>query len=414
VSHGVLVALTGDLEQATVTGVDAARDLVVVRRCADIAELVAAALAGLGSVAVVDAGFAPDRSLVTRLAQAGTSTVVVCESADQQRYASIGASAVAADEGVAAIVAAVSAAAAAVPTTVAEITEQAQPTAQGQAPGGLAVVWGPAGAPGRTTVAINLAAEIAASGQRVLLIDADLWGAAIAPSLGLLEESAGIAAAVRAADQGTLEPASLRRLCTQVNDNLLVLPGLPRSSRWREVSGAGIDAVWDPARRLADWVVVEAGVWVPDDDRVGGFDAVLGARRNAVTASAMAAADALVVVGAAEPIGIQRLVQTLLDLDGRPEVSARRHVVVTRVRSEAAGPRPADSVREALHRFAGIEDVLIVPDDRPALDKACLAGATLTEMAPRSPAREAHAALAERLTGVVAPAGSRRRRRRRS
>lgn len=411
-SHGVLVALTGDLEQATVAGVDAARDLVVVRRCADMAELVAAALAGLGSVAVVDAGFEPDRSLVARLAQAGTSTVVVCESDDLQRYGSMGAAAVAADEGVAAIVAAVGAAAAAVPTSIAEIAAAAEPTPPERPPGGLVVVWGPAGAPGRTTVAINLAAEIAAAGQRALLIDADLWGAAIAPSLGLLEESAGIAAAVRAADQGTLEPTSLLRLCAQVNDNLLVLPGLPRSSRWREVSGAGIDAVWAPARRLADWVVVEAGVWVPDDDRVGGFDAVLGARRNAVAASAMAEADALVVVGAAEPIGIQRLVQTVLDLDGRSEVPARRHVVVTRVRSEAAGPRPADSVREALHRFAGVDDVLIVPDDRPALDKACLAGATLTEIAPKSPAREAHAALAERLTGVAAPSRSRRRRRR--
>src|SRR5690606_591734 len=147
-------------------------------------------------------------------------------------------------------------------------------------------------------------------GQRVLLVDADVWGAAVALSLGLLEESAGLAAAVRAADQGTLEPASLLRLCAQVSDRLLVLPGLPRASRWREVSGAGIDAVWTPARLIADWVVVEAGVWVPDDDRTGGFDAVLGARRNAVTASAMADADALVVVGAAEPIGIQRLVQT--------------------------------------------------------------------------------------------------------
>ena len=101
----------------------------------------------------------------------------------------------------------------------------------------------------------------------------------------------------------------------------------------------------------------------------------------------MAAADALVVVGAAEPVGIQRLVQTLLDLDGRDGVPARRQVVVTRVRADAAGPRPDDSVREALHRFAGVDDVLLVPDDRVACDKAGLAGASLAEVAPRSPAR---------------------------
>uniref|UniRef100_UPI003B3B87B7 AAA family ATPase n=1 Tax=Pseudactinotalea sp. TaxID=1926260 RepID=UPI003B3B87B7 len=310
--------------------------------------------------------------------------------------------------------AAAGAAAAAVPATVAELVDEPSPAAQERPPGGLVVVWGPAGAPGRTTVAINLAAEIADSGQRALLVDADLWGAAVAPSLGLLEDSAGIAAAVRAADQGTLDESSLGRLRAQVNERLHVLPGLPRASRWREVSGAGIDAVWAPARRLADWVVVEAGVWVPDDDRTGGFDAVLGQRRNAVTSSAMADADALVVVGAAEPIGIQRLVQSLLDLDGRSGVPTRRHVVVTRVRSEAAGPRPADSVREALHRFAGVEDALIVPDDRSACDKACLAGATLTEVAPKSPARLAITSLAEAITGVPSAQRSRRRRRART
>src|SRR5690606_35205924 len=153
------------------------------------------------------------------------------------RYTALGASAVAADEGVGAIVAAVGAAAAAVPATVAAIAEEPPPPQEERTPGGMVVVWGPTGAPGRTTVAINLAAEIAASGQRVLLVDADVWGAAVAPSLGLLEESAGLAAAVRAADQGTLEPASLLRLCAQVSDRLLVLPGLPRASRWREVSG---------------------------------------------------------------------------------------------------------------------------------------------------------------------------------
>lgn len=410
-THGVLVALTGDLEQAVVAAVDRTRDLVVVRRCADVAELAGAALAGLGSVAVVVAEHEPDRSLVARLAQVGTATIVVCAASDRDRYSAMGASVVADDGGAEPIVAAVAAAAAVLPTVPDEPAGRILPEAEGR-PGGMVVVWGAHGAPGRTTVAVNLAAEIAAAGSPTLLVDADVWGASIASSLGLLEESAGLTAAVRAADQGALEPATLQRLCARVSDRLLVLPGLPRSSRWREVSGAGIDAVWEPCQRLADWVVVEAGTWVPDDERGSGFDAVLGPRRNAVTTSAMAAADALVIVGAAEPVSIQRLVQTLLDLDGRAGLPAARHVVVTRVRSDAAGPRPADSVREALHRFAGIEDVLLVPDDRPAFDKAALAGASLAEATPRSPARAAIGMLAAAVTGVrSSPRGGRRRRR---
>src|SRR5690606_13043677 len=315
VAHGVLVALTGDLEQEVVAAVDRTADLVVVRRCADVAELAGAALAGLGSVAVVAAAHEPDRPLVARLAQVGTATIVVCGAADRDRYTAMGATAVVDDAGAAPVMEAVAAAAPVLPPVPPEPAAEAAPAVESP-PGRLVTVGGAHGAPGRTTVAINLAAEIAAAGARVLLVDADVWGAAVATSLGLLEESAGLAAAVRAADQGTLEPASLLRLCARVNDRMLVLPGLPRSSRWREVSGAGIDALWEPARRLADWVVVETGTWVPDDERTVGLDAVLGPRRNAVTASATAAADAMVTVGAAEPVAVQRLVQTLLDLEG--------------------------------------------------------------------------------------------------
>lgn len=411
-SHGVLIALTGDLEQQVVAAVDRVSDLVVVRRCADVAELLAAALAGLGDVAVIDADLEPDRPLIARLALAGTSTVVVCDDRDRDRMREIGAITVgpaAADV----VTAATSAATAAPVVAPADPGVAEEPVAPAR--GGMIVVWGPHGAPGRTTVALNLAAEIAAAGHEALLVDADIWGSSVAPSLGLLEESAGLAAAVRAADQGTLDARSLRRLCARVNDRLLVLPGLSRAARWREVSGSGIDALWEPARAVAEWVVVEVGTWVPDEDRGAGFDAVLGQRRNAVTQSAMSAADALVIVGAAEPIGIQRLVQTLLDLDGRP-APTRREVVVTRVRADAAGPRPGDSVREALHRFAGVTRVHLIPDDRPATDKASLAGASLAEVAPRSPARTAIADLALALTGVSASAGraGRARRRRRA
>ena len=59
----------------------------------------------------------------------------------------------------------------------------------------LLAVWGPTGAPGRTTVAINVASELAELGQSVLLIDADSYGGAIAPTLGLIDDAAGFAAA---------------------------------------------------------------------------------------------------------------------------------------------------------------------------------------------------------------------------
>jgi Flp pilus assembly CpaE family ATPase len=60
-------------------------------------------------------------------------------------------------------------------------------------------------------------------------------------------------------------------------------------------------------------------------------------------------------------------------------------------------------VRDALARYAGVEDLVLVPDDRPALDAALLAGRTLTESAAGSPARIALAGLAASLAGAEPP-----------
>ena len=46
-------------------------------------------------------------------------------------------------------------------------------------------------------------------------------------------------------------------------------------------------------------------------------------------------------------------------------------------------------------RYAGVPDVVLVPDDRDSCDAAMLAGRSLTEAAPSSPARLAMAGLAE-------------------
>jgi Flp pilus assembly CpaE family ATPase len=46
-------------------------------------------------------------------------------------------------------------------------------------------------------------------------------------------------------------------------------------------------------------------------------------------------------------------------------------------------------VRDALQRYAGIDDVLLVPDDPESVDGAVLAGRTLAEHARSSPVRAA-------------------------
>ena len=85
-----------------------------------------------------------------------------------------------------------------------------RPTRRTGPPGaaGVVAVWGPTGAPGRTTVAVGLADEAARLGISTLLVDADVYGGVVAQVLGLLDESPGLAGAARLAATGSLDAAA--------------------------------------------------------------------------------------------------------------------------------------------------------------------------------------------------------------
>lgn len=278
-----------------------------------------------------------------------------------------------------------------------------EPSEEGQ----VVVVWGPHGSTGRTTIAVNLASELASPTQRVILIDADTYGATVAQALAVLDESPGVAAAARAADQGTLDPEALLRLAPQVRPGLLVLTGLPRADRWTELRETALADVIQHARAVARWVVIDVAPTVEQDEELS-FD-TSAPRRNGATLCALEEADRVLVVGSGDPVGLQRLVRSLDALPGL--TAARADVVVTRVRPGPVGPEPGRRISETLRRFAGTDQVHLVPEDRDALDAALLHGHTLSETRPSSPARESIRTLAHLVSGQRGPADPARRRR---
>ena len=440
---GVLCAVRGPGETAVVTALDgAAGQVTVTRRCADLAELLGAAAAGLGHLAVVSADLPHfDREAVAQLHAVSVRVLVLTAPVPGQvaRMVALGADAVL-DDAVdgSALVGAVLALAEAADQDLAERFPGAPASPDGVLPGPDAVlpgpaaaapsrigsvvaVWGPTGAPGRSTVAINLAAELAAlagpgelGGPRgALLVDADTYGGTVAQLLGMLDESPGLAAAARAAGQGSLDLASLARLTPLLAPDLRVLTGISRANRWPEVPASALEVVWELARGLAAWTVIDCGFCLEQDEALS-YD-TRAPRRNAATLSALEAADVVVVVGSGDPIGVQRLVRGIADLANvAVPVTARRVVVVNRLRTSAAGPRPSEAVRASLGRYAGIDAPHFVPDDRPGVDAAVLRGATLREASSGSPARRAIVALAALLTQPGAttdlPQGRRARR----
>lgn len=275
--------------------------------------------------------------------------------------------------------------------------------APGGADGGKVIaVWGPTGAPGRSTVAVNLAAELAREGA--LLVDGDTYGGTVAQMLGLLDEAPGVAAAARAAATGRLDPATLAALTPQLHGGLRVLTGISRADRWPEVPASILEVVWACARRLVTWTVVDCGFGIEQDEALS-YD-TRAPRRNAATLSALGEADVVVVVGSGDPIGLQRLVRSLGDLSDSGVATGTVQVVVNRVRASASGPRPGEAITDALRRYAGVQDVLLIPEDRLGCDGAVLAALTLREHDPTSPASLAIARLARTFAPTEASVGA--------
>jgi MinD-like ATPase involved in chromosome partitioning or flagellar assembly len=265
----------------------------------------------------------------------------------------------------------------------------------GQGAGRVIAVWGPTGAPGRSTVAVGLATELAARGVSTLLADADVYGGTVAQLLGMLDETSGLAAAARSAGGGSLDVAVLARQARQVGPHLLVLTGLSRADRWTELRPTAIESVWSTARDLAPCTVVDAGFCIESDEEIS-FD-TLAPRRNGATLATLEEADEVIVVGTADPVGLTRLIRALHEL--RAVVpSANTRVVVNRVRSGSLGSSPADAVAEALSQYAGVQAAALLPFDQAACDAALSHGRSLVDAAKSSKLRKGMQQLA---AGVI-------------
>ncbi len=449
----VLTALGNRWESRVATLLEGSREVTIVRRCADLPDLVATAAAGLGTVALVSSDLRGlDLTVVAQLRSAGVHVVGIAPDGDEdseRRLRQLGVGRIVPGSvELAELEAALTetapplddslvtlerdlddeladdlagnqrrdgmpgpAPSAAVPAYL----DRGGPQGPGEAgdevrvdaaEGRVVAIWGPTGAPGRTTIAVTLASELAGLGIPTVLVDADTYGGSVAQALSFLDEAPGLAAASRAADQGSLDLPTLARLAPVASPGLRVLTGIPKAERWPEIRAAALERVLTLCRSLGEVVIVDCGFSLEDDEELS-YD-TMAPRRNAATLSTLALADEVVAVGACDPVGLQRLVRGLQELGTVP--TPRPTVVVNRVRPGAVGANPEQRVSEALSRFAGVTEVLFVPDDPSALDTALLQGRALAECAPQSPVRPAVRSLAEKVAG--APAGSGRRRRR--
>ncbi|MFC6694864.1 AAA family ATPase [Nocardioides daphniae] len=362
-----------------------ASGIVVLKRCVDVDDLLASAATQQADVAVVSSD-APglDGSTVQALRRHGVGVVAVTgthlrEDAEA-RLARVGVLAAVPETDLTSLPGALLALAdheAAVPAPRTPLADAPGAGDAGGAPrpaepGRVTVVWGPVGAPGRTTVATAIASELARRSRATVLVDADPH-ASVAQHLGVQDQVSGLLSAAR-----TASPVQAERLAAAargVDDHLALLTGLPRPERQVELRDGVLGEILTELALTCD-VVVDTGadLLAPHGLR----DGVAG-----LTLEALESADEVVVVGAADPVGLARLARGLVQLrEGWSDTPVR--VVVNRMRPSLGWSR-AD-VAAMVEGFASVSSLHFLPDDRQAVDRALVAA--------RSVAHEEGSALA--------------------
>jgi MinD-like ATPase involved in chromosome partitioning or flagellar assembly len=394
----LLLAAGAGWEGRALSELTGRRDLVVLKRCVDVDDLLATASSGQADIAVVAVeapGF--DLAAVDLLRAHGVRAVAVAPGDGHLEQATvhatrIGVHTVVADDDLGGLPGAITSDEPA-PAPPAEPRTEELPRGT---PGRVVAVWGPTGAPGRTTVATALAAALART-RRTTLVDADPYGGTIAQVLGILDEVSGLLAAARLAGAGMLEErfASTQRA---LDENLTVVTGLPRPDRWTEVRPGTVELLLETAARHGH-VVVDTGFSLDHDDVSG------RPGRNQLTSAALEVTDEVVVVGTADPVGLSRLARALVDLrESHPTTPTR--VVVNRMRP-TIGWTERD-VTQLLADFARPVGLHFLPDDRPTVDRALVTGRTLFETNPESPLAAAVAGLANAIVPGTTPTAARR------
>lgn len=368
----VAVAAAGaSWESVVVREVESAESLRLARRCMDVAELLAIAGAGV-DVAVVDASVPQlDLEAVELLRARG---VLVLGVGQTDRLASLGIESTVEPGSVAVTVAAARSSAS---------LEPAEPTEPRSARAGRVIaVWGPHGAPGRSTVALSLAATLSVR-DSTMLVDADVYGGSQAQQVALLDDVSGLLAAARSANRG--DSVDVSEHAVAVDERLDLLSGIVHARMSTALRPSAVERVLEMVRARYRQVVVDCGF---------GLEAAASPpSRDEVTVRMLRAADAVVVVGRADPVGLARLVRGLHDLAEVAEVEPV--VVLNRVRPGLGWSRR--ELVSTVQRLCGVEPAVLVPDDPGTVDPAVMAGRPPSRRDLPSPFGDAVQALAELL-----------------
>jgi MinD-like ATPase involved in chromosome partitioning or flagellar assembly len=219
----------------------------------------------------------------------------------------------------------------------------------------------PHGSHGKTTVAINLALELASERARVLLIDGDLAASAIPNHFLLSDLPAGLPGAIRIANQNRFDLDQLERLTLPLaKSTLVIMPGFSGPAE-SEISSQALERILETAKASFDYTVLDLG-------SIGLAAPTLVAEQFTQTVFGMA--DKKLIVCLADPIGIFRFLATEQKV---LELASDSLLLMNRVRNSVI-PAAKREIAITLQRLSQFEVACYLPDDPQQIDQGIRTG----------------------------------------
>jgi MinD-like ATPase involved in chromosome partitioning or flagellar assembly len=226
--------------------------------------------------------------------------------------------------------------------------------------GQIIAVWGPAGAPGRSTLALCLAAALARRDQRVMVVDGDSYAPSLAPMLGLHETQSGAQSLSRHARLETVEAKTLEACAVHYSlgrESFSIVTGLNSRAHYVDCGSLAWSLALTTLRQAGHTVVVDlaAPLLQLPGETIG------GPMRNALTLATLDAADRVLAVANPTPLSILRLSR---DWPRLTELADAAGLDVCLNNAPANDQSSIDESLHALWQFTGNDETTVLPHDR--------------------------------------------------
>lgn len=216
--------------------------------------------------------------------------------------------------------------------------------------GFLIAVAGFGGSCGRTTAVKELGWQFSKLGARSCIVDADTYGPSLDQELGYEPNQNGLLEICRSIERRSSSIETHFNMLPTISENLSLVAGLPRISRWTDLRVATLRELWRRSRDTFDVVLADVGAVLEIDHSLMHETSL--PRRHAASLTALESAQVAIICARADSVGIARLVRGYLEfheLFAKLEV----HVVLWGVTSDSQNK----DVRSAISRHTGIESI---------------------------------------------------------